>query len=282
MPESEIRMQHGKLSLCQHALARTLRTVASLRQDRSGMALVEFAMGAPIFLALGMSAVEVANFSVTSMRVSQIGMNVADNIARAGILTAGSTQQLLESHIEDTFEGARIQGSPIEFQQRGRVIVSSLQRNALNGQWIAWQRCYGQKNFTSSYGVAGVGRTVTTFTGMGPTGDQITAPGSGPVPASPAIDSTNGTGVIFVELAYDYHPIVDSVASTLQFFGLRLNNQTIRYKQAFIVRNPRQLGDSTDAAPTATEDYGLFQNSPAITRRTLPGSGSSPNYSNAC
>jgi Flp pilus assembly protein TadG len=259
----------------------TLRcAAASIRRDRSGMALVEFAMAAPIFLALGMSAVEVANFSVVSMRVSQLGMNVADNISRAGVLSSGSTQQLLESHVEDTFEGARIQGSPIDFRGRGRVIVSSLQRNATNGQWIAWQRCYGQGNFTSSFGIAGTGRTVNTFTGMGPAGDQITAPGSGAVPS--AITSTTSTGVIFVEIAYSYKPIIDPVASTMQYFGLRLDNQTIRYKQAFIVRNPRQMGDSANTAPSATEDYGLIQNSPAITRRTLPGSGSNPNYSNNC
>jgi Flp pilus assembly protein TadG len=256
------------------------RIAASIRRDQSGMALVEFAMAAPIFLALGMSAVEIANFSIVSMRISQIGMNVADNISRAGVLTSGSTQQLLESHVEDTFEGARIQGSPISFRERGRVIVSTLQRNASNAQWIAWQRCYGQGNFTSSYGLAGTGRTVNTFTGMGPSGDQIASPGSGAVPS--AINSTASTGVIFVEIFYTYRPIVDPVASTMQYFGLRLNNQTIRYKQAFIVRNPRQMGNSAVTAPTAAEDYGLFQNTPAITRRTLPGSGSNPNYSNNC
>lgn len=251
-----------------HSARRLRQTLTTLRHDCSGMALVEFAMAAPIFLALGFSGLEVANFSITSMRISQIGMNVADNIARAGVISSGNTQQLLESHIEDTFQGARIQGSPINFYERGRVIVSSLQTNAGGGQWIAWQRCFGLKDATSSYGLAGTGRTANTLTGMGPSGDQVQA--------SPSV------GVIYVEVAYDYKPIVDVVAGSFKYFGLNLSNQIIRYKQAFIVRNPRTLGDSTDTAPTAIEDYGLFQNSPAITRRTLPGSGSSPNYSNSC
>ena len=247
-----------------------LRTVVQgLRDDVSGMALVEFALASPICLALGMSAIEVANFSTASMRISQIGVNVADNVARAGLLSSGTTQQLFESHIEDIFEGARIQGASINLQSQGRIIVSSLQQNAGGGQWIAWQRCYGQKSYTSSYGVAGTGRTNNSFAGMGPAGDVITAPDA-------------NTGVIYVEIAYQYAPIVENVAKSLQYFGVNLGGQTIRFKQAYIVRNPRQLGDSTDSAPTATEDYGLFQNSPVVTRRTLPGSGSNPNYSNAC
>ncbi len=239
------------ISLTASKLATLLR---ALRRDTAGMALIEFAYGMPVFLALGLGGMETANLAITRMRVSQLGMMVADNAARVGEDNGTSAKRLFESNINDVFEAVRIQGSTIDFANRGRVIVSSLQQNSAGGQWIAWQRCFGARPYISSYGLAGTGRTVTTFAGMGPAGAEIKAPPS--------------NIVMFVEIAYDYKAIVEPFAQGLQYFGLRVDNQVIRYKAAFIVRNSRTRGDSTIAASTNTMDYGLEQNSPAVTRNT--------------
>ncbi len=225
----------------------------SLRRDQRGLAFIEFAYSLPVVLGIGLGGIEIANLAVTRMRISQIGMAVADNAARAGSGTGMALQRMYESDVADVFEAARIQGTPIDFQQRGKIILSSLQPNASGGQWIAWQRCYGQKAYASTYGVAGQGKTGTSFPGMGPAAAPITAP---PLNA-----------VMFVEVAYDYRAIVEPFAKGLQYFGLNVDNQVITYKGAFIVREPRELGDSTDPATTATEDFGLFQNTPGITRQ---------------
>ena len=237
------------LSLC--GLRRTLR---ALLKSTSGVALIEFGYSAPLLLGIGFGGIEICNLQVTRMRVSQLGMAVADNAARVGENNGLALKKVYESDILDTFEAARIQGAPIDFTNRGRIIVSSLQQNAAGGQWIAWQRCYGNKTWPSSYGVAGNGKTGTSFAGMGPAGEQITAPAS--------------NAVMFVEVAYDYKAIVEPFAKGLQYFGLRVDNQTIKYKAAFIVRDPRQLGVSTVANTTTAEDFGLFQNTPAVTRKT--------------
>ncbi|UVO53219.1 TadE/TadG family type IV pilus assembly protein [Sphingomonas sp. SUN039] len=226
----------------------------ALRRDASGLALIEFAYGLPVLLGIGLGGVEIANLAVTRMRVSQIGMMVADNAARVGENNGLALKKVYEGDINDTFEAARIQGAPIDMQNRGRIIVSSLQQNSAGGQWIAWQRCWGNKSWNSSYGTAGNGKTGTSFTGMGLAGQQVQAPAS--------------NAVIFVEVAYDYDAIVEPFAQGLQYFGLRVDNQVITYKGAFIVRDPRQLGVSTVAATTSAEDFGLFQNTPAVTRRT--------------
>ena len=234
---------------------RNLRAVLrALRRDTAGLALIEFAYGLPVLLGIGLGGVEIANLAVTRMRVSQIGMMVADNAARVGENNGLSLKRVFESDMLDTFEAARIQGVPIDFVNRGRIIVSSLQQNSDGGQWIAWQRCYGNKTWASSYGVAGNGKTGTAFTGMGPAGQQVQAPAS--------------TGVMFVEIAYDYDAIVEPFAQGLQYFGMRVDNQVLTYKGTFVVRDPRQLGVSTVASTTAAEDFGLFQNTPAVTRRT--------------
>jgi len=228
--------------------------IRALRRDATGLALIEFAYGLPVLLAIGLGGVEIANLAVTRMRLSQIGMIVADNASRIGSTNGLSLKKIYEADVNDTFEAARIDGKTIDFANRGRVIVSSLQQNTAGGQWIAWQRCYGSKVWPSSYGVTGNGQTGTAFAGMGPAGAQIQAPAS--------------TAVIFVEIAYNYNAIVEPFAAGLQYFGLRVDNQVLTYRGAFIVRDPRQLGVSTDPSTTATEDYGLFQNTPAVTRNT--------------
>ncbi|MES2289370.1 MAG: hypothetical protein V4530_06500 [Pseudomonadota bacterium] len=237
-------------------ILRTRNLLKRLRRDQSGLAFIEFAYSLPVVLGIGLGGIEVANLAVTRMRISQIGMAVADNAARAGSSSGMALQRLYESDVGDVFEAARIQGTPIDFRQRGKIVLSSLQQNASGGQWIAWQRCYGLKAFTSTYGTAGQGKTGTAFPGMGPTSALVTAP--------------TANGVMFVEVAYDYRAIVEPFAKGLQYFGLNVDNQVITYRGAFIVREPRELGDSTDPATTTTEDYGLFQNSPAITRQTCP------------
>lgn len=224
-----------------------------LRRDQRGLAFIEFAYSLPLILGIGLGGVEIANLAVTRMRVSQIGMAVADNAARAGVTNGVALQKMYESDVADVFEAARIQGTTIDFKSRGRIILSSLQPNKDGGQWIAWQRCYGDKAYASTYGTAGQGKTGTAFPGMGPATARITAP------------SLNA--VMFVEVAYNYKAIVEPFARGLQYFGLNVNNQVITYRGAFIVREPRELGDSNDVATTAAEDFGLFQNPTPVTRQ---------------
>lgn len=226
-----------------------------LRRDRAGLAFIEFAYSLPLLLGIGLGGMEIANLAITRMRISQIALAIADNAARLGDNSGGlALKKVYESDIYDIFEGANVQGKPIQFRERGRVILSSLQQNASGGQWIAWQRCYGAKSYGSTYGTAGDGRTTTTLAGMGPANAQVTA-----LPSN---------AVMFVEVAYDYRAIVEPFAKGLQYFGLNVNNQTLKYRASFIVRDPRQLGVSTQASATASEDYGLFQNLTPLTRLT--------------
>ncbi len=231
-----------------------LAKLRRLGRDTSGLALIELAYGMPLLLGIGFAGVEIANLSVVRMRVSQIGMAVGDNAARVGDAQGLALKKVYESDVYDIFEGARLQGRGIQFQQRARVIVSSLQQNASGGQWIAWQRCWGNKSWASTYGVAGNGKTGTSFPGMGPSTARVQA--------------TPSNAVMFVEVAYDYRAIVEPFAKLLKYYGVLTENSVITYRSAFIVRDPRQLGVSTVPAATATEDFGLFQNAAPLPRLT--------------
>ncbi len=184
-----------------------------LKQDVSGLAMVEFAFAAPLVLGMGMLGTDTAYLVIAHLQVSQIAMQVADNASRVGDNDTLAARRVYERDIIDTFLGAEKLGENISIYQQGRVIISSLQQNGQGGQWIAWQRCRGAKNYNSSFGVQGAGATGTSFPGMGVPGRYITA--------------SVGTAVMFVEVAYDFRSI-----TPMNVF----NNQQIVYTAAFNVR----------------------------------------------
>jgi hypothetical protein len=214
------------------AFGRRLRALPrKLVGDRSGVAFVEFAFTAPIVLAMGMLGTETAYYVITHMQVSQVAMQVADNASRVGEQDVLTARKVYESDINESLVGAEKLGQQFGIFDRGRVIISSLQRNADGGQWIAWQRCRGAKVHDSSYGEEGDGASGTTFPGMGDAGNVITA--------------SNGTAVMFVEIAYDY--------DSLTPFDI-YNGRTIRYTAAFNVRDSRDLTRLYDDGPSADCD----------------------------
>jgi hypothetical protein len=194
--------------------------------------MIEFAFAAPLVLGMGMLGTDTASLVITHMLVSQIATQTADNVSRVGTANQVSVYQVIEADINETFVGAEKMGENIGIFTDGRMIVSSLQRNANGGQWIAWQRCRGAKVYNSSFGVQGNGATGTTFPGMGVTGRLITA--------SPQ------TAVMFVEVAYDFKSI-----TPMNIF----NNQQIVYTAAFNVRDNRDLTGGPNA-------NGLFPGNP--------------------
>jgi len=197
--------------------------------DTSGLALVEFAFSAPLVLGMGMMGTDTAMMVIAHMQVSQIAMQVADNASRVGEQDVLTARRVFDRDINETLTGAEKLGQSIRIFNQGRVIVSSLQRNAQNGQWIRWQRCRGAKNYDSSHGVEGDGATGTSFPGMGRSGRRITA--------------SSGTAVMFVEVAYNFQSI-----TPINLF----NNQQMVYTAAFNVRDNRDLNSLYAGGPVAS------------------------------
>ena len=86
---------------------RMTRRLARLRGDRGGLALIEFALGAPIVLTIGGYGLELSNLSITHMRVSQIALNLADHASRVGLTSTLTPTQLREADVNDVMAGAR-------------------------------------------------------------------------------------------------------------------------------------------------------------------------------
>jgi hypothetical protein len=174
------------------------RFLRRLAGDVSAVSLIEFAMCLPVLLVLSLYVVELANYMLVREQVSQLALQVSDNASRIG--TQNTVQTVIdEQQVNDLFSGANLQGGGINMLKNGRMILSSLEVDptAPNGQYIHWQRCYGNLAYASHYGVQGTGKGTTTLLGVGPPGALVQATATVPV--------------MFVEIGYQYKPIVSAV-----------------------------------------------------------------------
>lgn len=197
-----------------------LNLLHRIAKSRSGVAATEMALGLPFLLAAGLWGVETANLAIVHMRVNQLAVHVADNAARIGDTSSLEDRKIYEGDINDLLLGSNMQaGRALNFYDHGRTIISSLE--VVDGtddrQYIHWQRCKGEKVWASSYGVEGDG-TDGSLVGMGPAGEEVMA--------SP------GDAVIFVEVAYEYQPLISE-----RFIG----DNTVKAIATFTVRDDRDL-----------------------------------------
>src|SRR5690606_40367935 len=127
-----------------------------------------------------------------------------------------------EANVYEVFSGADAIGEAMDFEQNGRVVLSSLQENGRSGsdagQMVNWQRCWGALNLGSAYAEEDDGRTDASLaTGLGAAGNRIV--------------SVPGTAVMFVEVTYDYQPLINDTILPVA--------SRIRQETAFNVRGQR-------------------------------------------
>lgn len=207
-----------------------LRTRARrLGGDKSGVALLEFALTLPVVLTMSLAGAELTNYIITKMRISQIALQLADNSARMGTGSQLESKKVFESDINDLIIGADFQSGALKLLANGRVIISSVEPHATNANKyrIRWQRCKGSKtSWASRYGTPA---NTTNADGVGPTDRQIIAPSKGVA--------------MFVEVRYEYQPLVRMAG---------VQNSEIKEIASMMVR---------DARDTTGGDEGVYQES---------------------
>ncbi len=172
------------------------KSLRGLLRDTTALAATEFALVFPILLSVGLMGMELANRAIIQMQLNQLAVHIADNASRIGDQSMLQDRRIYERDIQELFYGAELQaGEGLNLYGRGRVILSSLEvvPGTDEDQYIHWQRCMGTKNHPSSYGEEGDGLN-NAFPGMGPAGEEVIA--------------FNDEAVMFVELAYDYDPLI--------------------------------------------------------------------------
>lgn len=204
-----------------------------LRDDRSGVAFIEFAYSLPILIPLTIFGLEAANLALVNMRVSQIATMVADNAARV-------RDRVDETDINNILLGAKLSGDSIKLLERGRIVIASAEDNTattadLTDARVVWQRCDG--TFAPS-------STTTVQDGVYAGG--VGKPGNKIIP-------TSNAPIIFVEIYYQVPLLVPGMSTVM--FG---DNRSIRYSSAFIIRDRNdqtmQNSSSLSASNKATCD----------------------------
>lgn len=197
-----------------------------LRDDRRGLALIEFAYALPLLLTIGLAGTETANLAIVTLRINQLAMMAADNAARVRV-------SMDETDVNEVMIGMRFAGAGIKFGERGRVIISTIEDNGAaspnRGYKITWQRCFGSKNVASVYGPEATGAATNVLQyGVLPNGP---APAPLPSPAPGGAMPITGGGLIVAEVRYTYTPLLASL-----FMG----NRELRAVQTFPVRDRAQ------------------------------------------
>ncbi|WP_425229896.1 TadE/TadG family type IV pilus assembly protein [Sphingomonas sp.] len=237
-------------------LSSRLQRLRSLRSDTSGLALMEFAFTFPIIMAMGGYGTELSFLALSNLRVSQYALNLADNASRVGVQANAGVTQLRESDLNDVLQGTRRESDLIKLTTNGRVILSSLENvsqpyDTDRVQRIHWQRCLGMK------GASGADAAdYNSHYDPSPTVHPSPAAGSDATAANKGVDAPAGmgeptqkvnayqnSGVMFVEVNYQYRPL---------FGSLFVNPQVIRYTASFIVRDNRDFSRIYNPTPTAT------------------------------
>lgn len=203
------------------------KAFASIASDAAGISAVEFALCLPFIVATGAMGVEVAYMASVNMEVSQIALSVADNASRLGQTDNSAVAPTIdESNIDAVMFGAMKQGASLDFQQNGRIILSSLEKDPTTGeQYIHWQRCAGDLSEQSAYGNDttnnGLDGPSSFPNGLGEAGHQVTA--------------DDDQAVMFVEVYYKYQPLFPGFFKPVTF----------RREAAFVVRDDRNLSGLT-------------------------------------
>lgn len=193
------------------------RNPRDIIENRRGAAMMEFALCLPVLMTLILVGLEMTNFVLANHRVRQIAAMTADNASRL-------RTQMSEAYINQLFVGVQKAGAGIDFQGRGRVILSSVQNNgAATGQWIRWQRCFGSLNRAPKYGTQDKGKSDNSL------------------PTINGLSAQTGSAIMYAEAEYEYKPLIPSSY---------LKNRRIRHELAFIVRQRTDFSISGTGAST--------------------------------
>jgi hypothetical protein len=201
-------------------------------RDPRGAIIVEMAFVFPVLLFMGLAGFELVNLTMTYTRVSQVALAAADNASRIAVANGLSLPKVREVDVNEVFTGVNLQSRDLNLAQHGRLILSSLETNGQSGskagQRIQWQRCFGNLSAASSYGVEGRGRTDSSLQSMGPASNSIKAVGD--------------AAVMFVEVQYEYQPVI---------YGALIGNRRLHATAAFNIREGRDLTKIYNDTPVA-------------------------------
>lgn len=145
-----------------------LKYLARFAAAKDGLAAIEFALIAPIMVAMFYGAVELSSAVDCNSRVSRVGATVADLVAQAASVTSTDTSNIFKCANAILYPYA---------SANAKIVVSSLVDNGKGGATVAWSDAQNTMARTK-------GATVSVPEGL--------------------ITSGSGGSVILAEITYTY------------------------------------------------------------------------------
>lgn len=208
-----------------------LKTLRRFRRDDGGVAFMEFALSIPFLLITMLGGLEIINQALTHQQMSRLAAQTADLAARERV-------SISDGKVNTLLYGALLSITLPDFDDKGRIVLSSFTRNQElgtdglpTGHWIRWQRCEGDGNYPSAYGVEGDGR-----------GDDSIEDVDGFLASA-------GNAVIVAEVSYPYEPMFKATGILSKVSPL-FQPRELTYHAAFIARDLERFG--IDATPGET------------------------------
>ena len=107
-----------------------------LSSGESGVAIVDFALVAPILVFRFMGGIEISRFALLNQKLSRVATNASDLVSQSEFLT--------EDDLEQVFIATQFSLQPFALDDDGVVILSSVStQNDPNDPRVNWQRSGG-------------------------------------------------------------------------------------------------------------------------------------------
>jgi Flp pilus assembly protein TadG len=133
-------------------MTRLRQRLRQLPGAENGVAFMEFAFSLPFLMIALLGGLELVHLALTHQQLSRIATSTAD-------LAARYRASIDETDVNTLFMGSQMSASFRDFDTNGRIILSSITRNADDdGHWIRWQRCEGNLARSSHIGEQGDGK----------------------------------------------------------------------------------------------------------------------------
>ena len=123
------------------------RLIRNIRKDSRGSVAVEVSVAISILAALLLAGVEVTRFVMLNQKLERASATMADLVSQAETLT--------EADLVSLFTATGFVLDPFDLAGDGRIIVSSISKQAGTNPQINWQREFGSGAGSSSFGAEG-------------------------------------------------------------------------------------------------------------------------------
>ncbi len=157
-----------------------------VKKDQKGIALVEFAIAAPVLAILLMGTVDLAVFLAAHQRISRSAYTMSN-------LMTQMDEGLSESQVSDMMLALDQVSRPFNISDHGVATVTAIIGEGTDGAApdnyeIAWKRCYGANASDTKFGATGT-----------------TVP-DGVIPGNMIV--TTAQIVVVTEVSYEFEPIL--------------------------------------------------------------------------